>query len=52
MVEDCTSYDMEFTFDKDLREKPINEKEMRKGVHHIVNQLGSIELIKRLHHDR
>ncbi len=43
LVDNCTSYDMEFTFDKDLRERPINEEEMRKGVHHMIDHLESIE---------
>ncbi|WP_408010554.1 tetratricopeptide repeat protein [Pseudalkalibacillus sp. A8] len=43
MVNNCSSFNMEFTFDKDLREKPINQKEMRNGVQHMIDGLESLE---------
>ncbi|WP_261132299.1 lipopolysaccharide assembly protein LapB [Bacillus sp. Marseille-Q3570] len=36
-------FNMEFTFDKDLREKPVDFEDMKSGVRHMIEQLDSFE---------
>ncbi|MGP4081406.1 tetratricopeptide repeat protein [Pseudalkalibacillus sp. R45] len=36
-------FNMEFTFDKDLREKPVDFENMKSGVHYMIEQIESVK---------